>query len=310
MNPTILITGRNGQLGFELHRSLAGLGVVHATGRGDLDLSDVDGIRRYMRELRPAIVVNAGAYTNVDRAENDRNTVNLINGTVPGVLAEELGRAGGKLLIHYSTDYVFNGGAHLPYKEEDPTDPVNAYGESKLAGERAVQNAGIPYMIIRTEWVYATRGKNFLLTVLRLAREGKPLRIVSDQFGSPTWARMLAEATAQMMSRYLYSMAEEASGWEGIYHLTSAGQTSWHGFARAILQDLINRFESVGHAPKWCTTALDEVVPITTSEYLTPARRPAFSLLSNEKVSRKFGIRLPDWRDQLRMAVEDFHIPE
>ena len=310
MNPKILVTGRDGQLGFELRRTLASLGVVHAIDIDNIDLRDLAAIRTYMRELRPEFVVNAAAYTAVDRAETDRDTASVINGSVPGVLAEELRQNGGKLIVHYSTDYVFNGQASRPYTEDDPTDPVNAYGESKLAGEQSVQNAGAPYIILRTEWLYATRGTNFLLTILRLARQGKPLRIVSDQLGSPTWARMLAEATAQIVSRYLQSTVAEAKGWSGIYHVTAAGQTSWHGFTEAILQESLRRFEAIGRPSDWCNQALRDLSPISTPEYPTAARRPAYSVLSNEKISRTFGIRLPDWRDQLRMALEDFHFGE
>ena len=263
-----------------------------------------------MRELRPEFVVNAAAYTMVDRAETERDNASLINGSAPGVLAEELCKVGGKLIVHYSTDYVFNGRADRPYTERDPTDPINAYGESKLAGEGSVQSAGAPYLILRTAWVYATRGRSFLLTVLRLARQGKPLRIVSDQVGAPTWARMVAEATAQIICRFFQSPPSEARGRSGVYHLTASGQTSWHSFTEAILLETLKRFEVLGRAPEWCKKALRDLSPISSAEYRTAARRPVYSVLSNEKVSRSFNIRLPDWRDQLQLALEDFDFDE
>jgi dTDP-4-dehydrorhamnose reductase len=306
MSPSILVTGRDGQLGFELRRTLAPLGAVHAIGRNDLDLRDLNAIRMYLRELRPDVVVNAAAYTAVDRAEADRDTADLINASVPGVLAEQLSKSGGKLMVHYSSDYVFEGRANRPYTEDDPTDPLNAYGKSKLAGERLVQDAGAPYIIMRTAWLYAMRGANFVRTILRLAQQGKPLHIVSDQVGAPTWARMVAEATAQIVYRSLQASASKANGLSGIYHVTAAGQTSWHGFSMAILQDTLRCFEALGRPTDWCRKALEDLLPISTADYPTAARRPAYSVLSNEKVSRTFKLCLPDWRDQLRMALEHF----
>ena len=223
MMPTILITGRDGQLGFELRRTLAPLGQVVAIDIDDVDFSNLEAVRAAVRNSGADIVVNAAAYTAVDRAESERDAAQRINGEVPGVMAGELGKRGGKLFVHYSTDYVFNGTADSPYQEDDTPDPINAYGETKLSGERAVRAAGLPNITFRTEWLYATRGKNFLLTILRLAREGKPLRIIADQVGAPTWARMLAEASAQVIGRFLNAPAAEASTWSGIYHLTAAG---------------------------------------------------------------------------------------
>ena len=306
MTPTILITGRDGQLGFELRRAMAPLARVVAVDIDNVDFSDLDAVRQLVRSCGADIIVNAAAYTAVDRAESEREVAQRINGDVPGVLAEELKQRGGKLMVHYSTDYVFNGTATAPFTEDQSTDPINVYGETKRYGERAVELAGIPHAIFRTEWLYATRGKNFLLTVLRLAREGKPLRIIADQVGAPTWARMLAEASAQVVARFLHATAEETNAWSGLYHLTAAGQTTWHGFTGAILTESIRRLQALKRPTEWCEAALRSLTPIPTSEYPTPARRPAFSVMSNQKIARVFGVALPDWRDQLRFALEDF----
>lgn len=304
MIPKILVTGRDGQLGFELRRTLAPLGQVVAVDIDNINFCDLDAVRRYVRELRPDVIANAAAYTAVDRAETERETAHIVNAEIPGVLAEELHACGGKLIIHYSTDYVFNGRTTIPYSELDPPDPVNAYGESKLAGEQAVLRAGAPHIIMRTEWLYATRGSNFLLTILRLAREGKPLRVISDQLGAPTWARMLAEATATVAAQLLQA-PPDALGRSGVYHVTAAGQTSWHGFAQAILEEALQRLQWLKLPHQWCVNALRSLAPIPTSEYPTPARRPAYSVLCNDKLDRVFGVRLPDWRAQLQMALED-----
>ena len=306
MTPTILVTGREGQLGFELRRTLAPLGRIIAVDVDNIDFSDLDAVRRYVRDLRPNIIANAAAYTAVDRAETERATAQSLNADVPGVLAEELRRYGGQLIVHSSTDYVFNGNGTKPYLEEDLPDPVNAYGESKLAGERALQRAGVPHIILRTEWLYAMRGGNFLLTILRLAREGKPLRIIADQVGAPTWARMLAEASAQLVARFCHASAAESQAWSGVYHLTAAGQASWHEFAQAILGESLQRLKKLKKPAEWCAAALDSLAPIPTSDYPTSARRPAYSVLSNDKIARVFGIKLPDWRDQLHLALEDY----
>ncbi len=305
MTPTVLITGRDGQLGFELRRTLAPLARVTAVDVDDVDLCDLDAVRRLVQETKPTIIVNAAAFTAVDAAETQREIANKINAEVPGVLAEELTRVGGKLIVHYSTDYVFDGSAAKPYTEHDSTSPINAYGESKLAGERAVEHASIPHIIFRTEWLYATRGRNFLLTIVRLARDGKPLRIIADQVGSPTWARMLAEASAQVIARLL-SESTDTKASSGVYHLTAAGQTSWYGFTEAIMREVLRRLQQLERPTRWCEAALAALVPIATSEYPTPARRPKYSVLSNEKIARVFGIQMPDWRDQLHLALEQF----
>jgi dTDP-4-dehydrorhamnose reductase len=307
MTPTFLVTGRDGQLGFELRRTLAPLGRVVAIDVDNLDLCDIEAVRKFVRELRPEVIVNAAAYTAVDRAETERELSNTINGVIPGVLAEEIKKLGGKGIVHYSTDYVFAGDGNRPYKEEVATSPVNAYGASKLAGEQTVQGSGAPHVILRTEWLYATRGANFLLTILRLARQGKPLRIIADQTGSPTWARMLAETSAAIAARML--TGRDLGDISGVYHATASGQTSWHGFAEAILQESLERLKKLGRESDWCERALGTLTPILTSEYPTPAKRPAYSVLSGDKLERVFGIRMPEWREQLRYALEDYLFP-
>ena len=276
----ILLTGSGGQLGWELARALSPLGELVAFDHAGLDLADPERIRSALRELRPELVVNAAAYTAVDRAESEPEAAFAINARAPGILAEEAARLGA-LLIHYSTDYVFDGTKAGPYAEDDAPSPLGVYGASKLEGERIVAASGARHWIFRTSWVYAPRGKNFLLTILRLAREGKPLRVVADQFGAPTSAAMLARATSEALTL----RAPPASG---VYHMTAAGCTSWHGFATAILAEL----------------GLDnQVTAIASSEYPLPAKRPANSVLDNSRLAAAFGIRLPGWEAGLREAV-------
>jgi dTDP-4-dehydrorhamnose reductase len=307
MMPTILVTGRDGQLGYELRRTVAPLGRVVAIDVDNLNLCDIEAVRAFVRELRPDIIVNAAAYTAVDRAETEVELANTINGVIPGVLAEEMKKVGGKGIVHYSTDYVFAGDGERPRTEEDATSPVNAYGASKLAGEEAIQAAGARHAILRTEWLYATRGANFLLTILRLAQAGKPLRIIADQIGSPTWARMLAETSAVVVGKLLD--AREPAALSGVYHATASGQTSWHGFTEAILQESLARLNNLERETDWCEKALASLTPIPTSEYPTPARRPAYSVLAGDKLERVYGVRMPDWREQLRFALEDYSFP-
>lgn len=300
----ILITGKDGQLGWELQCALAPLGQLYPVGRRELDLASPEAIRQVMRELRPDLVVNAGAYTDVNKAESEPGLADAVNGDAPAILAEELQRTGGRLLVHYSTDYVFDGSSRVPYREQDPTSPINAYGASKLRGEQALLQVGGPHLVFRTEWVYATRGRNFLLSILRLAREGKPLRIVGDQVGAPTWSRMIAEATAQVLARIFRE--PELGGTSGIYHLTAAGQASWCEFAKAILEESLacNSAANVS----WCRQALQQLTPISTADYPSPARRPLYSLLDNRKLEQTFGVRCPDWRQQLHLAMRDYRL--
>ncbi len=301
----ILVTGANGQVGFELLRSLSGQGEVIAAARDRMDLSDPDSIRRAVREAAPGLIVNAAAYTAVDQAEKEPELALAVNGTAPGILAEEAKRLGAAL-IHYSTDYVFDGGKASPYTEEDEPRPINVYGKTKLAGERAIQAVGVPHLILRTSWVYAASGKNFLRTILRLAGERDELKIVDDQIGAPTWSRAIAEATGEILTRMHCGQArfgEACAKQSGIYNLTAAGQTSWHGFATVILSNAA-KVQPRASAPalERVPIALDCVPtlkPIPTEQYPTPARRPRNSVLSHDKLQREFGVVLPDWQVSL-----------
>lgn len=288
----ILLTGVNGQVGFELARSLQGLGNVVALDRGGLDLGNLDHIRRVLRDLKPSLIVNAAAYTAVDKAETDVHAAMRINGEAPGVLAEEAKRLDAAL-VHYSTDYVFDGTKDGPYVEDDTVNPQNVYGKSKLAGEQAIAASGCDHLIFRTSWVYGTRGKNFLLTMLKLGAERPELRVVADQIGAPTWSNTIATATAHVLAQGLSS--EDSQWWRersGIYHLSAGDATSWHGFARAIFD--IAMGES---APN--------VLPIPASDYPVPAKRPANSRMSHDKLAERFGLRLPSWHDALRLCMGD-----
>ncbi|MBC8727885.1 dTDP-4-dehydrorhamnose reductase [Paraburkholderia sp. UCT2] len=290
---TILVTGVNGQVGYELARTLQGLGNVVAVGRSRLDLSNLDQIRAVVRDLRPALIVNPAAYTAVDKAEEERDLAMRINGEAPGVLAEEAKKLGAAL-IHYSTDYVFNGTKEGAYVEDDPTDPQNVYGRSKLAGEQAIAASGVNHLVLRTSWVYGTRGKNFLLTMLRLGADRPELKVVADQFGAPTWCNTIATLSAHLCAQSF--AAEDGAKWwderSGIYHLCAGDSTSWHGFASAIfeLADLPNR---------------PNTLPIPAADYPTPAKRPANSRMSNDKLARVFGLAAPHWRDALKLCLTD-----
>lgn len=275
----ILLTGRNGQVGWELERTLAPLGQIHACDHSSLDLADADSIRSAVRAFKPDVIVNAAAYTAVDQAEAEPELAQAINGTAPGILAEEAKRLGA-LLVHYSTDYVFDGTKPTPYTEADAPNPLGVYGRSKLAGEQAVQAVGGEHLILRTSWVYGLRGRNFLLTIMRLAGEKPLLRIVGDQVGAPTWCRNIAETTAALLA--------SPQGPRGLFHLTAGGTTSWHGFAAAIV------------AARGATARVEE---ITTADYPLPARRPANSRLDCGAL-RAQGIALPDWQDQLRLCLD------
>ncbi len=280
---TILVTGSNGQVGWELQRSLAPLGKIVAFERSRLDLSDADAIRREIRLVSPDIIVNAAAYTAVDQAESDTELAMLINGRAPGVIAEEA-KLLGALLVHYSTDYVFDGGKQTAYVEVDVPNPLNAYGRSKLAGESAVQAVGGRFLIFRTSWVYGLRGKNFLRTILRLAETQEALRIVDDQLGAPTWSRMIAEATAQAVVHPGSPL--------GLFHLACGGAVSWHGFTRAILELTLSQ-----------RTRQPALSAILSSEYPQKAVRPRNSTLACERLAEQAGLRLPDWLDTLKLCL-------
>lgn len=289
----ILLTGCTGQVGYELERSLQGLGDVVALDRTRMDLSNLDSVRNAIREVRPDLIVNPAAYTAVDQAESEPDLAMRVNGEAPGVMAEEAARLGAAM-IHYSTDYVFDGTKDGAYTENDAPCPVNMYGRSKLAGERAIQASGIPHLIFRTSWVYGTRGKNFLLTIKRLAKERDELRIINDQHGAPTWCRTIADTTAHVVARLRSArMGLDLDLWRansGVYHLTAQDQTTWHGFAQAIVAH-----RSVNKKPV--------VTPIKTQDYPLPAPRPINSVLSCERLIGTF-CALPQWDEALRLCLE------
>jgi len=287
----ILLTGQMGQLGWELERALATVGEVVACDVDTMDLADPDQVARRIREVAPDLIVHPGAYTAVDRAEEEEELAFAVNGTAPGVLAEEARRLGAAL-IHYSTDYVFDGAKTGPYVEQDRPNPRSVYGRSKLAGEQAVAVAGCPHLILRTSWIFGARGQNFARTMLRLAREREELRVVDDQIGAPTWCRLLGEATAQIVAQAGHDVAGYLRERGGLYHCTAAGSTSWHGFARLVLEVDPRREEQ----------RLQRLEAIPTSAYPTQAVRPANSVLANDKFRDTFGIVLPDWQVGVRLA--------
>jgi dTDP-4-dehydrorhamnose reductase len=293
----ILLTGRDGQVGWELQRTLAPLGQVVAPEREELDLTALRRVRDTVRRTHPDVIVNAAAYTAVDRAEDEAELASVINAEAPEALAEEAERCGA-LLLHYSTDYVFSGVARRPYREDDPTGPLSAYGRSKLQGETAIRQSGARAIILRTGWVYATRGRNFLLTIQKLARERAELGVVDDQRGAPTWARLIAEATAAMLAMLRAPERRDAVFGEQrcrIYHATCAGETTWHGFASEIVARM-----RAGEGDARVAT----VRPIATSDYPTKAVRPPYSVLANDALQRDFGIALPHWQQGLALCLE------
>lgn len=287
----ILLTGVQGQVGFQLQRSLACLGELHKTTRQDLDLSDISAIRSLVQQIKPDLIVNAAAYTAVDKAEQEKDLARQINAIAPAILAEEAKQLAIPL-VHYSTDYVFDGSKNSPWLESDVTGPLNHYGLTKLEGEQAIIASECDHLIFRTSWVYDRRGHNFLNTMLRLAEERDQLNIVEDQLGTPTWSRHIADTTAQIVAQ----SKQDDAFWgkhSGIYHLSAAGQTSWKGFAEAIfkLAELDGR-----HVPK--------VSGISTAAYPTPARRPLNSLMDNGKLQQHFGLQLPDWQSSLEWVLQ------
>lgn len=290
----ILLLGKNGQVGWELQRSLAPLGELTAVDRRDAggDLSDVDALRALVRRTAPDAIVNAAAYTAVDRAESEQDLALAINATAPAVLAAEA-QALGALLVQYSTDYVFDGSGAAPRAEDAPTNPLSVYGRTKLAGEDAIRASGCAHLIVRTSWVYAARGSNFARTMLKLAGERDQLKVIADQIGAPTGAELLADATAHMIvaTRAQASLA-------GTYHLAAAGETSWHAYARHVIEFARARGVPLKVAP-------DQILAIPTSDYPTPARRPLNSRLATAKLERNFELFLPDWRIGVeRMLLE------
>lgn len=299
----IVIVGRNGQLAWEANGQFQGLGQIICLGRPELDLLDLNGVREEIRRIKPTVIVNAAAYTAVDQAESEPEAAMKINFEAPAAMAEEAKRLGA-LFITYSTDYVFDGKSATPYSETDPPAPLNAYGASKLSGERAVEAVGGSYLIFRTSWVYGARGKNFLKTILKLAAERPELKIVNDQVGAPTWSRDLADATGKIIEQLVAqsssarsSIGETLGERRGIYHMTSSGSVSWFGFAAAILEEMGKRGLSRGNLAK--------LVPIPSSEYPTPAARPHNSRLCNHKLKNAFGVTLPPWRESLAAVMDE-----
>ena len=286
----ILLIGKNGQVGWELRRTLAPLAEMVAVDYPEINFTDVPALRQLVAGTRPAVVVNAAAYTAVDKAETETELCRQINAVAPGILAEEAKKLGA-LMVHYSTDYIFDGTKSSPYAETDAPKPLGAYGRSKLEGDRAVKASGADHLIFRLCWVYGARGQNFLLTMQRLARERDKLRVVGDQFGCPTWSRMIAEATALALKEVL--AGADRSAFNGEYHLAASGQSDWHEFASRIL-------EWMPEAERKCRA----VEKITTAEYPTPAKRPAYSVLDCGKLQKTFGLRLPDWETSLRQVLD------
>lgn len=299
----ILITGASGQVGEALTHTLAPLGDLVVPSRAELDLADGNSIRRLMREYCPQWVVNAAAHTAVDKAESEPELAFAINATAPEILAAEAKEIGA-VVIHFSTDYVFDGSKSSPYVESDATGPLNVYGKSKLAGEIALEKSGVPHLVFRTSWVYGATGKNFLRSILRLAREREHLRIVADQHGAPTWSMDLARMTGHVIehleriaARDEFSLLEATRAVSGVYHASGSGETTWYGFAGQAIAEL----------QKWePQSKLATVEAISTAEYPTPAKRPVNSLLDCSKLEKTFGWHMPDWRDSLARVMTDF----
>jgi dTDP-4-dehydrorhamnose reductase len=289
----ILLFGKNGQLGWELHRSLLPLGEIVAIDQEHINLVDTERLPDFIREINPQVIINPAAYTQVDKAESEPELARAVNAIAPGVMAEEAKRLGA-LFIHYSTDYVFDGKKGEPYTEEDPPYPINVYGETKLEGERAVGTVGGNYLILRTSWVYSMRCHSFPNKVLHWARDQKELRIVDDQIGSPTWARMLAQVTAILLAQG----REDPLGWlserSGLFHLAGLGQVSRFEWARAILEMDPNRNEQ----------SYKELIPLRSEEFHSPAKRPLYSALDIEKFGRIFGVKVQGWKKSLILAME------
>lgn len=288
---TILVPGRTGQVGWELQSALAPLGTVVALDRKQMDLANPDSVRRAIRDTKPGVIVNAAGYTAVDKAEAEPELAMRVNGVAPGIMAEEAKRLNA-ILIHYSTDYVFDGRLDRPYVEEDAANPVNKYGLSKLAGERAIEAVGGKYLILRASWVYSGRGSNFVLTILRLAREKAELSVVNDQTGSPSWARSLAQATADLLHK-----PDLIPNHSGTYHLSAVGHITRYEFAEEIIRTMR---EISGKLDGWA-----RVKPIASSEYPLPARRPGHPVTSKDKIERAYGIAMPHWRDQVRTFLRE-----
>jgi len=290
----ILVTGKNGQVGFELQRALAALGEVVAVAHADCDLADADAIRALVRRVMPDVIVNPAAYTAVDKAESDQLMAAAVNSVAPGVFGQEAARLGA-LVVHYSTDYVFDGSKDVAYSEADQPDPQSVYGSTKLGGERALASATPRHVILRTSWVVGAHGGNFAKTMLRLAAEREQLSVVADQFGTPTSAALLADLTAQLVRQYL---REGGEGFPyGTYHVAGMGETSWYEYARFVIAEALA-------AGKSLKVSLDAVKPLTTADYPTPARRPANSRLDTNHFRTTFDLCLPPWQESVRHVLQ------
>jgi len=288
----IVLCGKNGQLGWELQRILPVLGDVIALDHEDLDLCDLHEVQRRLQELKPGLIVNASAYTDVDRAEKEPGLAMNVNGLAPGIMAE-VSRTLGAVLIHYSTDYVFDGKGKTPYTESDPTNPLNLYGKSKLMGEENIRQAGDAYLILRTSWVYSLRGNSFVNKVLGWARKNSTLRIVDDQVSSPTWARMLAEITGLMLAGVRTDLLDTMRERRGLYHLAGRGHTSRYEWARHIL----------ANDPRPSEQTVQTLEPARTEDFPSPAGRPLFSALDCSRFKKTFGLELPPWDETLKLAM-------
>jgi len=290
----ILILGANGQVGWELRRALLPLGKVTALDKAQVDLRDPKAINEKLEEINPDIIVNAAAYKAVDKTESEPQLASLVNGDAPGILAA-FAKKRNALLVHYSTDYVFDGTSPVPMTEASVTAPLNSYGHSKLEGEKAIQSHGCRHLIFRTSWVYGARGQNFLLTMLKLGKERDTLKIVNDQFGAPTWSRLIAETTGIILSKIALK-----SDWEwGIYNLTASEKTSWEGFAK----EIFNQAHLLD-----LTFPIPTLIGIPSSEYPVPAKRPKNSVLSLDKIQTTFDLSIPSWKECLTLCLEDINV--
>lgn len=287
----ILLTGKDGQVGWELSRSLSFLGKIYALGRDDMDLSKHETLTSVIQDIKPDLIINTAAYTNVDKAESEPDQAMIINGIAPKLMALEAKKIGAEM-IHFSTDFVFDGNTTKPYTEDRPTCPLNVYGETKLEGEKGVQLAGIPYIIFRTGWVYSMRGNNFLLTMQKMAQEKKQVRVVNDQIGGPTWSKAIAEGITNILKKNLVNTNKNFKilPSTGIFNISCGGETSWFEFAKMIfnLSGLENTIE---------------LIPIPTEQYPTPATRPKYSLLSNEKLKKVLNYEMPSWKQALHSCI-------
>jgi dTDP-4-dehydrorhamnose reductase len=293
---TILLTGKNGQLGFELQRALAPLGDVHAVAQRDCDLADPEAVRALVRRIEPDVIVNPAAYTAVDKAESERERAFAVNAEAPRVFGEEAARLNA-LVVHYSTDYVFDGSKEGAYAETDATNPQSVYGSSKLAGEQALAAVNPRHLILRTSWVVGAHGGNFAKTMLRLASEREGLKVVADQVGAPTSAALLADLTAHLVRQHARSGGQGSAGFPyGTYHVAGGGETSWYEYARFVLGEAIGMGKVLKAGP-------DAVQPLSTADYPTPARRPANSRLDTSRFQTAFGLRLPLWQDGVRHVL-------